>query len=428
MPSHGSRNTRNKRAGYKHGLSLTSQLPFCSIPVRLDSYNKCQMGCEYCFASTRTGHGRDRPLQALSYQALDQRLSRVADGKIASALDEFLEQRIPIQLGGMADPFTPIESKIGNTRSILEVLRDHDYPYVVSTKSPLAANPEYLALLANSNCYVRLSTTVISEDLRAKIDRGCAPFDDICLAASKLAEHDIPVCFRFQPIIPGFERQSCQMLKKAASAKVKHISAEFLKVPNEANTKFGPNLRSLFNDDPIGRYKSLGAVRVGSEYSLPLSYRSRFLVKMSKQSKDLGMTFGFADNDLLIHSDGGSCCNGSDLYLRNANQFRANVVCLAKSKSPGQDLLFEELANEWMPSSLISPYLNSKSRLRKRSDTESEWKSYLSKYWLGELGNYPPNYFDGIGDSDRVSSDNMPIYTRELSSFERAINYPAVVR
>ena len=422
MPRNLSPSRSRARKNYKHGFSITSQIPFCAIPLRLDSYNKCQFGCQYCFASTRAGHGRDRPLQQFTPDLLDQRLQRVKKGIVASALDEFLVQRVPIQFGGMSDPFMSIESKLGNTRALLVLLRDHGYPFVISTKSPLVASIDYREILAGSNCYVRFSTTVISEDHRAKIDRGCPKFEEICQAAEVLSSSGIPVCFRFQPIIPGFESEAFKMLLLARESGVRHISAEFLKVPNEANKKFGRELKSILSGNPIDSYLRSGATKMDGEYVLPLSYRTPFLVDMYHSARAASMTFGFADNDLLIHGDGRSCCSGVDLYLKDAKHFSANVVGLAQTKSPGQKLYFSDFNNFWIPSSLISPYLNSKSRIQKRVDSEKEWWTYLSQIWRGDLGSYSPDFFDGIFATDELCELEMPVFVREVSEFERCLS------
>jgi DNA repair photolyase len=103
--------------------------------LRLDSYNSCQFGCTYCFASTRQGFGRNSSLKISNPQALRDRIERVVSGKISSALDEFIENRIPFQLGGMSDPFTKIESNKNVSFEYLKILKEYDYPVIISTKS-----------------------------------------------------------------------------------------------------------------------------------------------------------------------------------------------------------------------------------------------------------------------------------------------------
>ncbi|MDP3315813.1 MAG: hypothetical protein Q8M47_07080 [Devosia sp.] len=157
---------------YEHFIRITSQIPFCATPIRLDPYNHCQFSCGYCFAKARMGHGRDGKLQSASVPAFRDRLKRVSRGEVASALDEFLEQRVPVQLGGMSDPFMPAEQDQRVTLGLINVLRNADYPFLVSTKSTLAAEDAYAGILAESKTLVRFSMTGIADGSRRSVDRG----------------------------------------------------------------------------------------------------------------------------------------------------------------------------------------------------------------------------------------------------------------
>ncbi|MBB1346024.1 hypothetical protein [Pseudoalteromonas sp. SG45-2] len=339
-------------------------------------------------------------------------------GIISSALDEFISRRIPIQLGGMSDPFSLIEKKKEITYKYLQILSEYNYPVIVSTKSDLISTPKYLDIVKKSNIYVRFSTTVISEDQRAKIDKGCPEYNKILTSADKLSRIDIPVSLRFQPIIPFHEKHAIFMLNEAMKVGVKHISAEYLKVPIDANKKFGASLVKLLNGDPIKTYRELGANKLGREYILPLSYRSGHLISMGKEAKRMGMTFGFGDNDLLIHSCGSSCCNASDLYLNESSTFDANIVSLAKSKSVGDKIFISEYLNTWLPKKKISTYLNSKSRIEVNGNDTPQWIHYLEKMWTGEHGVFAPSFFNGIEKTDEKDELGMPIYKRVFTKFE----------
>jgi DNA repair photolyase len=94
---------------YKHAVSVSGQVFFCAAPIRLDSYDGCQFGCVYCFSRKRARLWSSDGLHEINPSTFNRRLLRVRAGLIASALDEFLAARVPIQLGGLQDPFTPRE-------------------------------------------------------------------------------------------------------------------------------------------------------------------------------------------------------------------------------------------------------------------------------------------------------------------------------
>src|SRR5262249_43573645 len=113
---------------YKHAVSLSGQVFFCAAPIRIDAYDTCQFGCIYCFSRKRSRLWASHGIHEANPLALRKRLDRVAAGVCASALDEFLKVRVPVQLGGLQDPFTPRESIRKISFKLLEVLRDEDYP------------------------------------------------------------------------------------------------------------------------------------------------------------------------------------------------------------------------------------------------------------------------------------------------------------
>ncbi|EJU9867213.1 hypothetical protein ACA689_000361 [Vibrio vulnificus] len=402
---------------YKYYAGLTSQVGFCATPLRLDPYNRCQFSCEYCFASTRQGFGRRGELKVGNPSSLLDRLTRVSNGKVSSALDELIERRVPFQLGGMSDPFTKLESREKVTLEYLKILKEFNYPVIVSTKSDEITRDEYLEVVSGSNTYVRFSTTIVDFEQRHRIDRGCVAIEDLAKSAKVLDSEGIPVCFRFQPIIPGHEKFFSHVLDLAASSSVKHISAEYLKCPIDANKKFGSKLIDILKGNPIGYYKKLGALKQGREYILPANYRVPNLTEIAVQTRSKGMSFGFADNDLLLHSDGNACCAASNLYLENANYFTANIVSLAKSKSIGEKLYFEDYLSGWVPNSAISTYLNSKARLSIIDTAQPEWLSYLREMWAGKLGIYNPEYFDGIEKTNEVDNYDLPVFVRTVSKY-----------
>lgn len=406
---------------YKYAVSLTSQLPFCSTPLRLDPYNKCQYACEYCFAATREGFGRDSSMQLGSPRALRNRFIRVKNGIVKSALDEFIERRIPFQLGGMSDPFSKIEEKECLTYQFIKVLNEFNYPYIISTKSSLIGTKKYIDVLKKSNVYVRISLTVVSEILRQQVDKGCPSVSELTDSCLSLISEKIPVSFRFQPIIPGFEHEAYKLIDLASSLGVKQVTCEYLKVSLDANKNFGITLTNILDNNPIDYYIKLGAKKHGREYILPISYRTKHLSELYKYAKSKSILFGFADNDLLIHSDGNSCCNGSDLFLKNANYFNSNIVSLAKTKKESEKIYFIDYLEFWIPKESISTYLNSTSRLKMNCDGEYEWLSILRKSWLGTNGVYTPDYFDGITKLEEKDEYGLPIYMRVLSIFEKEL-------
>lgn len=380
---------------YKHFLSISSQISFCSAPLRLDSFNKCQFSCDYCYARSRTGSGRDAKLLSADPSLLEKRLSRVFSGNIASALDEFLARRVPIQFGGMSDPFMPIENVRQVTSKILQILKHYQYPFMLSTKGPLLFHESSIRALEGTNSIIRISFSGASKNTRLLIDRGGVDFDYFLDNLDRLRSRGLKIGIRLQPLIPGEEDHALGMIERLEVGSVDHLSCEYLKVPVSGDKKFGADILRKFDGSIINWYKRADGKLVGNEYVLPSTYRRYWLDRIAAQVRSKNMTFGYADNDFLLLSDGNGCCSGCDLYLNHCNIFTANTLGILKmAQSNGTTAKFSDISEMWYPSNNIAQYLNSKTRLVSVGQPVKEWVDYAAASWNGEWGLYSPSYFD----------------------------------
>jgi len=387
---------------YRHSAGLTSQVFFCGMPLRIDTYNQCQFDCAYCFAKMRGGHRGSARFSAASVEAIESRLERVSKGQIKSALDEFIARRIPFQLGGMVDPFTAAEDKYQVTRALLSVLAEHDYPTVISTKNPRAFNAQTISQLQNGNFYVRFSISMLDLKVRSLFEETTGTPAQILKACIKLKDKGISSSIRFQPIFPGYENEYFKFIPKLVSAGVEHVSLEYLKLSVDAPETDFKRLSLVYPSGIHQKFKSLGAKRLGREFVLPASQKVKFFRDFKRDAFNAGISVGLADNEFLHLSDGGACCGGANLFLRNANFFDANIQSVLRGKIVGDVISFSDLKGRWMPKLNVGTYLNSNSRMK---GVNGQWLAYLKRDWNGDSGTYGPSFFYGIaetGKSDRA--------------------------
>lgn len=383
---------------YKYYLSLTSQMPFCSVPLRLDSYNKCQFACTYCFAKARGGAIGNSGTKTLDTKTLANRLRRVGRGQVSGATDEFLARRIPIQFGGMTDPFSPWEKKSRISLEALSILAEHQYPTIISTKSTLVTDPEYLELLAKGNFYVRISFTGVSDVLVQDVERGVPTSLEKLEAIQALSNAGVPVSMRLQPIIPGYERDAEQLVKLAGSFGAKHVSAEYLKLPVEISSRQYSYLKAQF-PDLTDFYKSAGARKLGREFVLPVNAKLPFLLRLREIALGLGLKFGFAENELLHLNNFKSCCNGADLFLNAANFFDANILGMVKNRLDGSNVEFGLSSDTWVPTNSMLSHFNSRSRgLNTNLSPQERWIGILREKWNSQSWRGGPASFLGVKD------------------------------
>jgi DNA repair photolyase len=399
-------------AKYRYFLALTSQLPFCGIPFRLDSYSACQFGCRYCFASRRGGATGTSKIVAADPSSLRRRFDRIASQGPISALDEMLAARIPLHFGGMSDPFTPIEEKRGVTLRLLRILAELKYPVILSTKGILAASHRYVDVLSQGRFALQYSFSSFCNRTATLLEPGTPSPAQRLSALKVLASAGIPTSVRLQPFIPTREADALELVDAAASVGARHFALEHLKLPLEGSTSLRPKLVSAIGFDLHELYRVEGAIRVGREWILPASTRLAAVNSIRAQVKRLGLSFGAADTDLLHWSDGGVCCSAADL-LGMGDGMRFNFLTAVRKGMKSGIISFQDIANEWRPSGSISQFVNSHSRTNGKQTVES----FIRARWNGVKNGPSPLSFFGVSPTEKYDVHGFRLYSYHTNAF-----------
>jgi DNA repair photolyase len=216
---------------YQYSISISSQIPHCSLPLRLDSYSKCSFRCSYCFAKNRGGNHPPKGLKVIDHDYLDRVISKSLNpnsGKL-SVIGQLLKKQVPVHFGGMSDPFMHYEESKRSTLNTLKVLKKHRYPTIISTKGDLIIGQEYLEVLAESLVTVQVSFSTLNDIISKQIEFN-TPLPSSRLKVIKELSKICFVSARLQPLIPGNIELAMEAISTLAEAGVKHISVELLKL------------------------------------------------------------------------------------------------------------------------------------------------------------------------------------------------------
>lgn len=415
---------RKTQGTYKHGLSVTGQIFFCAAPIRLDAYDTCQFGCTYCFSRDRARAWASKGIHQVNPHAFRQRLERVSRGEIASALDEFLARRVPLQVGGLQDPFTPIEGDLGVTRDVLEVLRDYQYPTLISTKGALPLVDPYLSLLSEMNVVVRLSAAGIAEASRRVVEPRSDSFEATLNKIARLDARDITCGLRIQPIFPGFENEAIEMATAAAGAGARQLSFEYLKIPGETVDTGIAATSAALGYDIVGRMREMGVRRLGPDWSLSPDAKRPFVRTARKLCHSLSVKFGAGDTEFIPWSDGNGCCGASELTQGGANHFTANFVGAIRAALAKSDRLvrFDTLLELWSPELSIGNYMDWRRRIPPdQRGGYTDWLAIVSRRWNGGKSPYSPAFFDGVVPTAHCDNAGFRIYDASNLAEELAV-------
>jgi len=237
---------------------VSNQSPDVPFDASINPYRGCEHGCIYCYA--RPTH------EYLGFSAgLDFETKILVKEQIATLLRAELSAPgwTPklVAIGGVTDPYQPVEKRLRLTRACLEVFAELRNPCSVVTKSALVVRDSDVLLdLARFDATtVYVSVTTLDPALHRVLEpRSSAPYRRLA-AIEALAKAGVPVGVLVAPVIPGLTDHEIPAIVTAcaqAGARVaRHI---LLRLPHAVAPLFEDWLARHF---PERRAKVMGRIR-----------------------------------------------------------------------------------------------------------------------------------------------------------------------
>ncbi|SMF60647.1 PA0069 family radical SAM protein [Allosphingosinicella indica] len=204
----------------------------------INAYRGCEHGCIYCFARpTHVFHDLS--------PGLDFETRLFAKPDAAKLLRAELGRRgyVPetIAMGTNTDPYQPIEDEWRITRSILEVLKETNHPFSITTKSDrVLRDLDLIAPMAALGlAHVAISVTSLTPAISRTLEPR-APATRKRLAAVKaLAEAGVPAYVSIAPVVPAITDHEMEALVEAAAeAGAKGVFYIPVRLPHEVAPLF----------------------------------------------------------------------------------------------------------------------------------------------------------------------------------------------
>ena len=363
----------NKETEYSSPLTVNNQLYFCGVPFKLDTYNGCTYNCRYCYVraaelTSAARKNRGETILTADEYSVKRALNIALDSSIprADINIEWLRHRVPIHWGGMSDPFQHCEKKYKISKKWMEYLSWYKYPTVISTKSVMLAEPEYLALLKEGNYIVGVSLITDDDKWLHQLEPGAPLASERLKMLEILANNGIPTVVRIQPVIPNtiVEREMPRFIGRLAKIGVKHILCEGYKVPVRAEK----NMKYIWSICPEAwREYQYNDVKVeGFELLMPAWRKWQYAKLAIQAAHENGMTYGAADNDLRDIGDLICCCGVDNVPgFENFWRYQASqAAVIAKQKG---FVTLEDMQQFWHGDKSFSVH-NDSVRLQHRAE------------------------------------------------------------
>jgi hypothetical protein len=319
----------------------------------------------------------------------------------------------------MSDPFQPVESELGITLALLRTLADFNYPTVISTKGDLFLRDEYMEVLKRGTFILQVSMSSIDDELLGDVDLGTAAPSRRLHALNQLRAEGIPTACRIQPLLPGRETDAFHVIDACVAAGVKHVAVEHLKLPLEKSWRGTSRLSQVLGLNLEDYYRSRRAKRIGREWILPLDQRLERMISLRTYAHEKGLTFGAADNDLLLLSDGQCCCSGIDLIDDFKMFFNFNYTEAIRGALLTDTVELRALDSKWCPRGSVAQFVNSHSRLASNNGRGAGIRDYVFNNWNGSPNGNAPTSLYGVEETGVYDEQGYKVYA--LSSEVRSI-------
>ncbi len=240
-----------------------NQSPDVPFDRSINPYRGCEHGCIYCFA---------RPTHAFHdlSPGLDFETKLFAKPDAPALLRAELAKPgyacRPIAFGTNTDPYQPIESDWRITRACIEVLKEHDHPITITTKSDRVTRDVDLLAPMAAKGLVAVMVSVTSLDPRIAMTlEPRAPAPERRLAAiRKLADAGVPVHMSISPVIPAITDHEIEhLVERGAAAGAYAISYIPVRLPWEVAPLFEAWLDTHFPDRKARVMATIASLREG---------------------------------------------------------------------------------------------------------------------------------------------------------------------
>jgi DNA repair photolyase len=180
----------------------------CHHSFEIDTYGRgCVHNCVYCYAKDQlTAHGYWNRPQPFPVNLAEVRkvFYTVFETDRKSRWRDIMARRVPIRIGSMSDSFMWMDTKYGVTKELLKILSFYDYPYIVFTRSDLAAHDDYMALLRKDLCSVQYSISGNNNRFVRAIEPGAPSYERRLKALEKLGKAGFWTTVRINPLFPKY--------------------------------------------------------------------------------------------------------------------------------------------------------------------------------------------------------------------------------
>jgi DNA repair photolyase len=267
----------------------------------------------------------EKELAVANLDSVERRLKRIFNDKKVKEdnfLDMLISKDYTWHMGGMSDPFQPIEEKLHITKQLIDITNKYGIHILTSTK----ADTVYDANIRPDLHTFQLSVTNTSN--RKDLEPNVPDIDSRYKFYRSLKNDGFKVGIRIQPFIPAISNMDIIEMFYDAD----QITIEGIKLVPQ-NKEHKEEVLKLCNLD-ANNFTQMGLLNLKPEIRFEM-YKP-FIARM----KELNIPYSIADNDLHYLGNNRCCCG--DRLVHKSTSFNTTAMCHVY----GIDYSYDDLINE----------------------------------------------------------------------------------
>jgi DNA repair photolyase len=206
----------------------------CPFPLKINVYRGCQGRCAYCSMNAQHARWRSRAKGDISEVAPSPiKYIEKIFYRSTGMERQLIDQRYPVQIGHASDPCQPLENRFRILEKTLRILKDFNYPVILTTKWPnLLTEDPYLNLLSELPVAVQCSISSEDQYMLSKLEPEAPSMRRRFAALKTLHDAGCHVQLRLWPYIPNTVGNIYELFRLAKESGIDIVLANFLKIYN----------------------------------------------------------------------------------------------------------------------------------------------------------------------------------------------------
>jgi DNA repair photolyase len=254
------------------------------------------------------------------------------------SLKKAAAQRIPLRFGTRSENFLPAEKKYGVALEALKVVKDHNYPLIINTKSDLPIKDPYFKIISEMGKNVAIQVSIIHTDdkIGKKLEPGAPTSTKRFEVLKTFNECGIRAMPRMEPAC-AFLNDSCE-----------HLEDYFTKAEEAGCTHFlgDPFHHTVHAEEIVKTFYSIGIDfdrmwEATTEYQILGSYVFEHAMYHAKKHGLKASCFNYHS---VPYNDNVVCCGVDDLF---PNYHKYSMINFLNELITNKKMSFEEFDEKY---------------------------------------------------------------------------------